>query len=247
MRFAERFIHWIRIPLLVVSAVLGMAFVVVRPDQLYVHRIEFRGNTRATVAELRHLADVRNGTTIWGVDPQRVSEKVHRHPWVSSVRVERRLSGTLVISVTEYEPVALLAFEDGVYYIDAEGRPFLRANSGDLDFPILTGIDHELERAHPDLPRWAIHDALWLIRELNDRDLVRSEQVSEVSFHRTRGFAVHTTGAMPGFPTAQVLFGLGDYERQLVHLAALLDKGVDLSQALHVDVAPQRVAIVRPL
>jgi hypothetical protein len=239
--------QWFRLAVLIGAAILAMVWLVVRPEHLYVQRIEFSGNVRATVPELRHLADLRNGTTIWGVDPQDLSEKVHRHPWVSSVRVERRLSGTVLVRVTEHEPVALLAFEDGVYYLDATGRPFLRAHSGDLDYPVLTGLDAELERAHPDLPRWVLHDALWLIRELNDRDLIRREQVSEVSFHRARGYAVHTTGSMPGHPTAQVLFGLGDYERQLVHLAALLDKGVDLSQPLHVDVAPQRVAIVRPL
>ena len=239
--------QWFRIAALVGASILFMVWMVVRPEQLYVQRIEFTGTDRATEAQLRHLSDVKNGSTIWEVDLRDVSERVREHPWVAAVRVERRLPGTIEVHVTEHKPVAVLAFDDGLFYVDEHGTAFARATSSDLDYPIVTGVGPELEAAHPDLPRWVIHDALWLIAELDDRDLVRREQISEVSFHRARGFAIHTSGSAQGFPTARVLVGLGDYERQLKHLAALLDKGVDLTEPLHVDVAPQRVAIVRPL
>jgi hypothetical protein len=209
--------------------------------------LEFVGNEQATQAQLRHLADFRNGTTIWSADLERVAAGVKRHPWVSAVRVERRFPASLVVRVEEYTPVALLAWNDGLYYVDDSGVPFLRARSNDLDYPVITGVDSALDESHPDLSRWALHDALWLVDQLESRDILARARVSEVTFSRSRGFTVHTTGAIPGRPTARILVGFGDYDRQLRHLAALVQQGVQLTEPLQVDVAPPSVAIVRPL
>lgn len=237
---------WIRWTIVAVVTTLALAWLVVRPDQLYVERVVFEGQVRATPAELRHLADLRNGTTIWGVDLDRITAGVQRHPWVERVEAERRLPNTVVVRVEEYAPVALLSFDDGLYYIDDSGVPFLKADSADLDHPVLTGIDAALERAHPELPRLVIRDALWLLDEIDARKLLSRDRVSEVAFHRTHGFTIRTVGAHGEHHTAEVLMALSDYERQLRRLAALLDRGVDLTESLHVDLAPERVAIVRP-
>lgn len=225
---------------------LVLAWVLVRPDQLYVERIEFSGTEQSTPAQLRHLADIHNGTLIWSVNLAEVSERVQRHPWVEAVTVERRLPGTIRVEVVEREPVALLAWEGRLLYVDRRGRPFLDAHTDDLDHPVITGLSPEDESRNDKLPRLVIHDALWLLDQLDTRQLVPRDQVSEVAFHPARGFEIQTTGAQPGRPTARILVGLGSYERQLDHLAALLDKGVDLTEPLHVDVAPRKVAIVRP-
>lgn len=231
-------------------ACLGLSlavWAVVRPEQMYVEHLEFVGADRAGLAELRHLADVRNGTTIWGIDLAAVSAGVQRHPWVERVRAERRLPSTVVVRVEEYEPSALLAWDGDLYYLDGEGTPFLRARSTNLDYPILTGVSSELEAAHPDLPRWVVADALWLLQQLDERGILARGHVSEMAFSKTRGFTVHTTGGMPGRASARVLIGFGEYERQLSHLEALIEQGVELNEPLEVDVAPDTVAIVRHL
>lgn len=229
-----------------VASVAALTWAVLRPDEMYVERIEFVGHQRATAAELRHLSDLRNGVTIWEVDLPTLSERVQRHPWVASVVAERRMPGTIVVRVEEHQPAALLAFNQRLFYVDEQGGPFLEARSDDLDHPVISGITAELEALHPDLPHLVLHDALWLLRELDARNILPRENISEIRFHRTRGFVVQAAGSVAGSPTAEVLIGLGDYERQLSHLAALVNGRVDLTQPLHVDVAPESVAIVRP-
>ncbi|HMV69980.1 MAG TPA: FtsQ-type POTRA domain-containing protein, partial [Myxococcota bacterium] len=236
----------VRLSLLGVASVATLGWAVLRPDLMYVERIEFVGNVRATDAELRHLSDLRNGVTIWDVDLATLSERVQRHPWVAEVTAERHLPGSVVVKVQEHAPVALLAFGDRLLYVDEQGRPFLEARSDDLNHPIISGIDPALEGLHPELPRLALRDALWLLQELDARAILPLDHVSEIRFHRTRGFVLQTAGSVRGGATAEVLIGLGDYERQLRHLAALVDRGVDLTRPLHVDVAPESVAIVRP-
>lgn len=233
--------------LLALAVVPAIFVVIVRPDQFYVERVDFVGNEHATDAELRHLSDLRNGTSVWSADLAAVSAGVQRHPWVQSVEVERRLPNRVVVTVHEHAPVALLAFSDGLYYVDTEGVPFLRATSEDLDHPLITGVDAALEKAHPALPRLAIRDALWILTQLDAHKVIPLSQVSEIRFERTRGWTIQTAGGTTAHPSAEVLFGFGDYDQQISRLAALIGRGVDLTEALHVDVAPERVAIVRPL
>lgn len=237
---------WIR-AVAAALAVLVLTWAVVRPEQMVVEQVVFEGNGHATDAQLRHLADVRNGVLLWQVDLGAVANGVQRHPWVAAAEVERSFPHSLVVRVTEREPVALLAFGDALFYVDASGAPFLEADSSALDFPIVTGVGPALEKRNGELPRQVVADALWILDQLDGRTLLPRARVSQIDFHPTRGFAVHTSGALPGHGAAEVLFGLGDYERQLVRLEALIDEaGLDLSRPLHVDLAPQRVAIVRP-
>ena len=140
-----------------------------------------------------------------------------------------------------YRPAALLLSDGDLVYVDADGRPFLKARSDDLDYPVITGIDPSLGEAHPALPLMVTRDALTLLDALERRGLVESDTVSELAFHRARGVTVHLNSG------AQVAFALDGTERQLRHLAALLDRGVGLDRPVMVDLAPRSVAIVRPL
>jgi hypothetical protein len=232
---------WIRsIIALTLTLPLVGAFAMVRPDMLVVEEVAFDGHRRAGPAALRHLAEIRNGTTLFGVDLDAAARGVERHPWVRSARAFRSWPAGVVIEVEEYEPVALLHF-NGLHYVSEDGVPFAEASNDDLDYPNLTGIDRTLESLHPELPRQAIRNALWLLSTVDERGLLSRDEISEVSFSRTRGLTVHIHGS-------RVIFGLEAIGRQVDRLAMLLDRGeLDLSRPHVVDLAPSTVAIVRPL
>ena len=218
---------------------LGLMFLAFRPDLAIVEEVVFVGQDRASPISLRHLCDLRNGTSIWFVDLESVATKIKRHPWVKEADVRFQWPGTVHIAVEEYRPAALLLF-DGLYYVDHEGQVFARAQSDDLDYPILTGLDEQLVASHPDLPRLVISKAVWLLAELDEQNLIGYESLQELHFSRTRGFVVHTR-------SSEVLFGLDELERGVQRLQTLLDNGLDLNGSVHVDLAPTSVAIVRPL
>ena len=152
----------------------------------------------------------------------------------------RQLPDTVRVEVAEYEPVALLQ-ADGLYYVDAEGRVFLRARGDDLDYPVLTGLSADLEAVHPILPRLAIRDALRLLAELDAQGTVSRDEVSEIAFSPTRGFTFSLMGG------SELRFGLDGYERQVDRLGALVAQDLDLRTPVLVDLAPESVAIVRSL
>lgn len=237
----------LRIIAAIAASIVVFLFGITLPGRLLVDQVVFEGQHRSTVSELRHLSDLRNGITYFQVDPQKISEGILKHPWVERAQVSKSLPGTVNIKVEEYTPVALLAFEGELHYVDAKGTVFMKANSSDLNYPVISGVDAALESSHPRLPMAVVQDALWFLNGLAERDVVQPEEVSEVRYVRSRGFTVQLTGATSEQPATSILFGYGNYERQMEHLVQLIERGVDLKAGLHIDVAPPSVALVRPL
>ncbi len=224
---------------LVVPALL-LAVFVIRPDQFWVEQVEFRGNLRSTDTELRQLVGVRNGVTLWGVDPGAAAEGAMRHPWVRSASSWRRWPDTLVVQVEEYRPVALVE-RNGLHYADEAGTLFLPVQGQDLDHPIITGVQTTLGELHPDIPRLIVRDALALLSMLDTQGLATRDQVSSIDFSSVRGFTVQLRSG------ARVVFDLERYEQQVARLQELTQRGVDLRSRVFIDLAPESLAIVRPL
>jgi cell division protein FtsQ len=225
-------------------AFLGLASVgallVARPEQWLVEHVVIEGQHHATTRELRHLADVPNGTTVWRLDLGAVARGVERHPWVRSAEARFEWPDTVRITVQEHVPVALLRTARGLMQVDEQGEPFLAASVDDLDHPYLTGFGPELDALHPELSTVAIRDALRLLTALDERGLVGRSEVSEVAFDPDLGFTVF---AGP----ARISFGPADLSGQLDRLAALVAAGLSLRSPTSVDLAPATVAVVRPL
>jgi hypothetical protein len=241
---------------------IGAALLVVHPEQWMVEQVVFEGQRRSSVAELRHLADLPNGTLVWEVDLERVEAGVAQHPWVDRVEAEwvwpalaewgTRGPG-IQITVSERRAVALLhegAPTSGgggrLWCVDDEGQPFLPGSAhpgGDaagLDLPHLVGFGRELGALHPELQRRAIRTALWLIAALDERGLVPRDAVSEVVFDRDAGMLVV---AGP----ARITFGHADLPVEVDRLATLVGRGVSLDVPTAIDLASPSVALVRPL
>ena len=231
------------------AALLIAAFVVVRPDAFAVTEVRIQGVDRARPAELRHLADVPHGLSMWAVHPEDVARRVAAHPWVDQAQVRWRPPGRIDVEVTERAPVALLVYGGALYLVDAAGVPFHRAEADSLDQPLLTGITPELDARHDALARHAILDGLWLLDTLDAEGLVPRDRVSEVFFHPLDGFTVRLTGGTAERPAAEVHFALGGFERQVRRLKALVEHEppVDLDASVRVELGAERVALVEPL
>lgn len=212
----------------------------VRPDLWLVERVQFEGQDQATVAELRHLADIQNGTTVWDVDLERTRRGVQRHPWVREVTVTFAWPSTVNVGIEEHRPVALLA-GDTMRYVCPEGHAFAPASTDDLDYPVISGVTAEVAARHPELPHRVVTEALALIRAISDTGVLPMERVGEVSFSATRGFTVHVTDG------AQVIFALEDFEEQARRLSRLQQRGVSIDDPTYIDLGAPTVAIVRPL
>lgn len=197
------------------------------------------GAVRTSNLELRHLADVERGQPLWSVDVDRAMEGVLQHPWVRSARVRCMWTDAVVIEVQEYEPVMLLQHR-GLYYVDAGGEVFKRARGGDLDYPVLTGLDPALADRNGAVARRVVREALAVLQAATESQELSSEEISEIRFHTTDGFTLLLRNL------TEIRLGFSDPRRCFERLARLRRAGLPPDVPRTIDLSPRRVAVVTP-
>src|SRR5678815_3742611 len=116
------------------------------PAHFRLAEVTVRGNHEASEAEIRQLAQDWMGKNIFVITLPDVEKKVREHPWIGAggtVRIQRRLPGTLVITVGERQAAGLALVGPVVWLIDGNGMPIDRFGPrySNYDFPIIKGLD----------------------------------------------------------------------------------------------------------
>ncbi|MGY1707087.1 cell division protein FtsQ/DivIB [Geodermatophilus sp. SYSU D00697] len=114
-----------------VTVVAVLAWLVWGSPVLAVHRVEVDGAGSLTSAEVVEVAGIAEGTPLLRVDVDAAEARVARLPQVASVEVARGWPRSVVITVRERVPVAVVE-QDGVRsLVDADGVLF-ETVTGDL-------------------------------------------------------------------------------------------------------------------
>jgi cell division protein FtsQ len=201
--------------------------------------LRIEGNEHASEAQLRHLADLAPGGPLLTLDLERAVAGVRRHPWVAEATARRVFPDTVVLQVRERQVRALLLL-DQLYLVDTEGTPFRKADAGDLDHPVITGVPQSIADTDAPLARRIIRDALALLDRVEGRAGLHELDISEVRFDVESGYTVALRNG------GELLLGFQE-EAALAHLDALASRGVDLSHPLRVDLGSPKLAVVSPL
>ncbi len=221
-------------------ALLGaVGWLAVGSPWLRYQRLDIVGNDRADGVQLRHLARLPEGEALVLLDLRGALAGVERHPWVKRATASRRFPNAVVIEVVERTPVALVQLE-GLYLVDEEGTLFARASGGDLDHPILSGLDPALLTAQPELSRRLVRAGLdWLAAAQAQGGLAEAD-ISALHFDAKTGYTLYLRNG------GEVLVGFTGNER-VARLSMLTARGLDLRTPHRVDLASDRVAVVTPL
>jgi cell division protein FtsQ len=107
-----------------------------------VRRVEIVGARLVQPSDILGRLHVDTLSSVWQA-ARPLEERVASHPGVQSVRVRRRLPGTLVVEITERWPVALVPTPSGLVPIDERG----------------TALQIDLTRITVDAPIMAYRDA----------------------------------------------------------------------------------------
>ena len=85
-----------------------------------------------------------------------LKRKMEAHPWIRTVKLERRFPHTLVVEVEKQSPAALAQI-DGFYYVNRWGDIFMKVTELDnIDFPVITGLSKDNAQVQKEL-RKAMH------------------------------------------------------------------------------------------
>ena len=125
--------------------------------------IKFSGVAHADEADLRRRSALVEGENLLQADLGRAARGMETNPWVVSARLERRLPGTVLATIVEHRPSALVQM-GALYVLDEQGRLFARAAPEDrLDLPIVTGLSREAWREQRQQAQLRLFAALHLL------------------------------------------------------------------------------------
>jgi len=180
----------------------------VSTDRLVVGEVEVQGNRVLDTQEIVQLAGIRKGSSILGLDLLQIKRRIARHPRVESVVVERHLPRTVIVTVKERLPIALVQESGVIKGIDATGTivPIDPARES-IKGPIITG---RLDANAMELRLEAIA-ALEAMRP----DLVN--RISEITIDNEGGLTLIVSGTK-----TVIRLGSGDIESKIAKLRRAL-------------------------
>ena len=148
---------------------------------LRLSRVSVEGIHYLTEGRVLQAAHPPIGQSMFQLDLEGTGERVRGLDWVERAYVERRLPQSLLVSIRERKPVALLD-RGALYGVDAEGR-VLSASDALLreDLPILSGIQVPPEAVGTTALASALKPALDFLVFLRKKDGVLAQDVSEVN------------------------------------------------------------------
>jgi len=134
------------VAILVVVCVAGFVFLLLPGTKI--SHINSVGATTMEAGELASWAGLPEGANWFSVDCDAVARNLEAHPRVARASVERRFPDTLVLSITERIPVALVYVVSSTgrteaHCVDADGVVFASASlyPGAAVLPILSGLE----------------------------------------------------------------------------------------------------------
>jgi cell division protein FtsQ len=119
----------------VVSASLAVAWsahhYALTSPRFAIRTVDLVGAHRLTLEQVKTESGATVGANIFALDSDAAERKLLENPWVSEVKVTRRLPSTLRIELAEREAAAVVSLGDHLYLVTREGEPFKEIQPGD--------------------------------------------------------------------------------------------------------------------
>lgn len=109
-----------------------------------IHTVDLVGAKRTTLDQIKTDSGIAVGLNIFALDTDVAERKLLENPWISEVKVTRRLPSTLRVELSEREAAAVVALGERLYLVTPEGVPFKEVQAGDpFDMPLISGASPE--------------------------------------------------------------------------------------------------------
>ena len=136
----RRRLRWL-IAIAVFGILVAAGWLVIHSPLLDVDDVRVTGTQLVAPADVRRASGVRTADPLLFVDTGAAERRVEQLPWVDEASVERRLSGELVVKVTERRPaIWARRAPDSVALIDGRGRVLADVPEAPPDLPELSGL-----------------------------------------------------------------------------------------------------------
>ncbi len=182
--------------------------------------VRIEGTQRLLRQDVLAAAGLEKGTNLFALDVEATERRLLQSPWISKVRVTRRLPGTVRLEISEREAAAVALIEGTPFLVDRDGVPFKTLGRGDpSDLPLITGVTAHAFSKDRRAEQARVYEALVLLRDYERSSFARGLTAQEVHLESSGG-AVLTVGPQG---TALVL-GLPPWKKKLLRAERVLER-----------------------
>jgi cell division protein FtsQ len=184
-----------------------------RTPYLNISHIKIEGLKKLSKDELMKMVNLGPDRNILTVNLEKIGHRLEAHPWVEKTEVRREFPSSIVISIKERKPVAIINRE-GLRYVDDKGVIFTRVAAGNpLDFPILTGFNSGDFKESGSSLDIALKKSLELLEIMERERIFLSSNISEINLKSDSGFTIFTSN-----DAFQINIGSDDFNDKLKRL-----------------------------
>lgn len=203
-----------------------------------VESVEVIGAKRLSAVEIAKAAGMAPGADFEAAEPDQVARALGEHAWVAEARAARLPGGTVVLSVREREPLAVIEARSGPLGVDAEGRPFAVLDSREAqDLPRLRCED----TPPPGEADARIAEAIRVARSLPDRGLALPREIELKAKRDPEGLVLR----LPGLD-ARFVLGDEELDARVGKMAELMAKRpAEVADAAQVDLRFSGQAVLK--
>ncbi len=151
-----------------------------------VDEIVIKGTNRITNAEIIKRSGIRAGMSTVFFHENSAKDSLLKNPWIKEVTIVKEYPSKVVISIDEYEPFCIAAFEEGIYlYLSETGKKLGEINHREgLDYPVIT-----MDGRHDES---LIGEAIQLLKLSKTSSILSWEEISEVKISNRFGIRLLT-------------------------------------------------------
>lgn len=154
----------------IAASVLGVKLL---NRQFQVNEIIISGNYHLDRDDIVSSTNVKKGDQLLNVRLRDVDERLRGNPWIKHVSLKKQLPGTLLISIEEADPMALLRIKKKLFLIDSDGGILERIKGDSMLFlPVLNEINPK--------NRKGISEALKLVDVLMKQKVFAERETVEI-------------------------------------------------------------------
>jgi len=123
-----------------VFIILLTAYVLLQSPLFLIKKIDVRGNSLLTAGEISGISGITPGVNIFKADLKKGVERVKTLPLIKEADISRKYPGTVIITVRERIPVAMVAADGSFVELDHTGHYLRQGKAGAAGLPVITGV-----------------------------------------------------------------------------------------------------------
>lgn len=179
---------------------------------LAVREVKLSGAKHTSAAEVQGAAGLDSSDNLLLISSSEIAERLKTLPWVKSVTVDRKLPGTVKVSITERRAAAFLAVGDRHFTLDRRARVLASGAVGE-GLPVLAGVLMEPPEPGERLESTELSGALEALSSLSKRQradvrAVFAPSTERITFQMSDGIQVRYGAAEDMASKNELLAGL---------------------------------------